>query len=55
MLQWSPVLETGNTIAYEARLTAGERLQWSPVLETGNTRTIRRLNFGRQSCNGARS
>ena len=39
MLQWSPVLETGNT--FRRCWTAWWKhrmLQWSPVLETGNTR-----------------
>ncbi len=37
MLQWSPVLETGNTRRRSWRDRWRARLQWSPVLETGNT------------------
>ena len=37
VLQWSPVLETGNTPAPSHSLAAICMLQWSPVLETGNT------------------
>ena len=37
-LQWSPVLETGNTTPAECIRLAQKQLQWSPVLETGNTR-----------------
>ena len=36
-LQWSPVLETGNTLMGAALCTMAYELQWSPVLETGNT------------------
>ena len=37
-LQWSPVLETGNTPpAGGAAHPNPNPLQWSPVLETGNT------------------
>ena len=37
VLQWSPVLETGNTRGLTTPLGRMEQLQWSPVLETGNT------------------
>ena len=37
-LQWSPVLETGNTAALAVGEYHDGELQWSPVLETGNTR-----------------
>ncbi len=37
-LQWSPVLETGNTSAAWGSSQTRASLQWSPVLETGNTR-----------------
>ena len=37
MLQWSPVLETGNTEALVMSAASDNGLQWSPVLETGNT------------------
>ena len=37
MLQWSPVLETGNTNLWKRNRSADDLLQWSPVLETGNT------------------
>ena len=37
MLQWSPVLETGNTRLALADYPRTIELQWSPVLETGNT------------------
>ena len=36
-LQWSPVLETGNTSPLERSPAEMALLQWSPVLETGNT------------------
>ena len=36
-LQWSPVLETGNTPLPLRHTHTHARLQWSPVLETGNT------------------
>ena len=36
-LQWSPVLETGNTTTPPTQPPGGSWLQWSPVLETGNT------------------
>ena len=36
-LQWSPVLETGNTRYNPGCQAAQTGLQWSPVLETGNT------------------
>ena len=36
-LQWSPVLETGNTWPLLSRPGRMCMLQWSPVLETGNT------------------
>ncbi len=36
-LQWSPVLETGNTADPLEVSAAYDELQWSPVLETGNT------------------
>ena len=37
LLQWSPVLETGNTRYNPGCQAAQTGLQWSPVLETGNT------------------
>ena len=37
LLQWSPVLETGNTWITVPRVAFEALLQWSPVLETGNT------------------
>ena len=37
LLQWSPVLETGNTRRLDLGRWEIQRLQWSPVLETGNT------------------
>ena len=36
-LQWSPVLETGNTARSRRAGHHAVVLQWSPVLETGNT------------------
>ncbi len=39
-LQWSPVLETGNTIGPFLAADQAIVLQWSPVLETGNTHRI---------------
>ena len=36
-LQWSPVLETGNTPDLHTGYPVCYTLQWSPVLETGNT------------------
>ncbi len=41
MLQWSPVLETGNTGELLAPAVRAYVLQWSPVLETGNTSYLR--------------
>ena len=41
-LQWSPVLETGNTLWISTGVAASWLLQWSPVLETGNTPRVGR-------------
>ncbi len=54
-LQWSPVLETGNTSIHMLRHNKFNELQWSPVLETGNTSSGGRTVALAKGCNGARS